>query len=164
MLLLLIGGQMGYFLGVSAEHRFIEGIGDGPLVPRGNEMVRFLQRNVRPGDTIALTDAGYLAYRLPLEVRVVDMVGLTDEHIAHRPVQLPGGLLGRGDAFGKWDIDYVLAQKPRFVQVNIVGQTPEGKWVTNFTGTTLLVNDPRFQRTYRPVDEPGISGLFVREP
>jgi hypothetical protein len=164
VLLLLIGGQMGYFLGVSAEHRFIEGIGGGPLVPRDNEMVRFLQRNVRPGDTIALTDAGYLAYRLPLEVRVVDMVGLTDEHIAHRPVQLPGGLLGRGDAFGKWDIDYVLAQRPRFVQVNIVAQTPEGKWVTNFTGTTLLVNDPRFQRTYRPVDEPGISGLFVREP
>lgn len=162
-LLLLIGGQVGYLLGSSAAHRFIEGVGSGPPVPEDSEVVRFLQQNVHPGDTIALTDAGYIAYRLPLEIRVVDMVGLTDEHIAHRPVQLPGGLLGRGDAFGKWDVDYVLAQQPRFVQVNLLSQTPEGEFLTNFTGTTLLVNDPRFREVYRLVSGPGISGIFVRE-
>ncbi len=111
---------------------------------------------------IALTDAGFIAYRLPLDVRVVDMVGLTDAHIAHQPVQLPGGLWGRGDAFGKWDVDYVLAQQPRFVQVNIVGVSRDGKLLTNFTGTTLLVNDFRFREIYQPVETSGISGLFIK--
>jgi hypothetical protein len=91
------------------------------------------------------------------------MVGLTDVYIAHQPVRLPGGLFGRGDAFGKWDVDYVLAQKPRFVQVNILGKTVEGEWLTNFTGTTLLINDRRFRRAYRLVTEPGVSGVFVRK-
>ncbi len=160
LLVLLIAGQCGYLLGSSLEQRFVKGIGAGPLVPQDSPVVTYLRQHVQSGDTIALTDAGFIAYRLPLDIRIVDMVGLTDAHIAQRPVQLPGGLWGRGDAFGKWDVDYVLAQQPRFIQVNIIGETPEGKWLTNFTGTTLLVNDPRFRQMYRPVA--GISGLFVR--
>ncbi len=162
LLLLLVIGQSGYLLGGSLEQRFVRGIGEGPLVPEDTPIVTYLRQHTQPGDTIALTDAGFIAYRLPLDVRIVDMVGLTDAHIAHRPVQLPGGLWGRGDAFGKWDVDYVLSQQPRFVQVNIIGETPDGRWLTNFTGTTLLVNDPRFRQWYRPVEAPGISGLFVR--
>ena len=144
------------------EQRFLNGIGNGPLIPQDSPAIVYLRQHVRPGETIAVIDAGLIAYRLPLEVRVVDMVGLTDAHIAHQPVQLPGGLWGRGDAFGKWDVDYILAQKPRFVQVNIIGETADGKWITNFTGTTLLVNDPRFRRMYRLVDAPGVSGIFAR--
>ena len=132
-------------------------------MPNGGARVAYLCRYVCPGDTIAVIDAGIIAYRLPLETRVVDMVGLTDVHIAHQPVRLLGGLFGRGDAFGKWDVDYVLAQKPRFVQVNILGKTVEGEWLTNFTGTTLLINDHRFQMAYRLVTEPEGTGVFVRE-
>lgn len=155
-------GQLGFLLGFSLEQRFVNGVGEGPVVPVDTPAVTYLRRHVRPTDTIAVIDAGLIAYRLPLEVRVIDMVGLTDAHIAHRPVQLLGGLMGRGDAFGKWDVDYVLAQNPAFVQVNIVGETPEGEWLTNFTGTTLLVNDPRFRRMYEQVEEPGVSGIFRR--
>ncbi len=159
----LILGQMGFLIGYSLEQRFVYSVGGGSLVPGDTPLVTYLCQQVHPSDTVALIDAGFIAYRLPLETRVVDMVGLTDEHVAHRPVQLPGGLWGRGDAFGKWDVDYVLAQNPRFVQVNIVGETPGGEWLTNFTGTTLLVNDPRFRRVYEWVDEPGVSGLFRRK-
>jgi len=163
LLVLLVGGQTGFSLAASLEQRFVEGIGNSPLVPDGGARVAYLCRYVRPGDTIAVIDAGIIAYRLPLETRVVDMVGLTDVHIAHQPVRLLGGLFGHGDAFGKWDVDYVLAQKPRFVQVNILGKTVEGEWLTNFTGTTLLINDRRFRRAYRLVTEPGVSGVFVRK-
>ncbi len=158
----LVIGQIGFLLGFSLEQRFVNGVGEGPVVPEDTPTVTYLRQHVRPTDTIAVIDAGFIAYRLPLETRVIDMVGLTDVHIAHRPVQLPGGLWGRGDAFGKWDVDYVLAQNPRFVQVNILEETPEGKWITNFTGTTLLVNDPRFRQMYERVEEPGVSGIFRR--
>lgn len=160
---ILILGQISFLFGRSLERRFVDGVGEGPLIPEDTPLITYLRQHVRPSDTVALTDAGLIAYRLPLETRVVDMVGLADEHIAHRPVHLPGGLWGRGDAFGKWDVDYVLAQKPRFVQVNIIRETPDGKWLTNFTGTTLLVNDPRFREIYEPVKGPAISGLFRRK-
>jgi arabinofuranosyltransferase len=158
----LLVGQAGYLLATSVEQRFIENVGAGPMIHPDPPRVRYLVRHARPGDTLAVIDAGLIGYRLPLVVRIVDMVGLTDNHIAHRPVTLPGGLFGRGDAFGKWDTDYVLAQRPRMVQVNLVQQLSDGSWATNFTGTTLLVNDPRFRETYRPVEAPGVSGIFIR--
>ncbi len=158
----LIIGQVGFLLGFSLEQRFVHGVGEGPLIPEDTPTVTYLRQHIGPTDTIAVVDAGFIAYRLPIETRVIDMVGLTDAHIAHRPVQLPGGLWGRGDAFGKWDVDYVLTQNPRFIQVNIVGKTPDGEWLTNFTGTTLLVNDPRFRRAYERVEAPGVSGIFRR--
>ena len=160
--LLLILGQAGYMLTISLEERFILGTGSGPSMPNGSTPVAYLRRHVCPSDTIAVAEAGLIAYQLPLETRIVDMVGLTDAHIAHRPMQLPGGLFGRGDGFGKWDVDYVLDQKPRFVQVNILGKAPDGTWLTNFTGTTLLVNDPRFQKMYEVVTEPEVVGIFAR--
>ncbi|MGQ9793440.1 MAG: hypothetical protein ACUVSF_07145 [Anaerolineae bacterium] len=160
---LMLAGQLLYLLASSAEARFVQGVGAGPLLPSNEGNVAYLAARVLPGDTIAVTDAGLIAYSLDLEVRVVDMVGLADGHIAHLPTRLPGGLWGRGDAFGKWDLDYVLAQQPRFVQVEVRGITPEGEYITNFTGTALLVNDPRFREAYHPVKAPGVAGLFVRK-
>lgn len=161
--IILIVGQVGYLWGYSLEQRLVNGVGGGPLIPEDTPIIAYIRQNVHPGGAIAVTDAGLISYRLPPEVRIVDMVGLTDAHIAHQPVHLPGGLLGRGDAFGKWDVDYVLRQQPRLVQVNIIGQTAEGEWLTNFTGTTLLVNDPRFRQRYRPVDETRLPGLFIQQ-
>ncbi|MFN8445972.1 MAG: hypothetical protein U0175_34595, partial [Caldilineaceae bacterium] len=100
-------------------------------------------------------------YRAPLTARIVDMVGLTDKHVAHLPAQFPGGLWGRGDAFGKWDVDYVLAQNPKYVQVRITQTSPDGSWQTNFTGTTQLVNDPRFRQAYQLVTETIDPSIFV---
>ena len=161
--LLVSLSQAGYLLVASLEARHLVGVGGGALVPGANAQAAYLSRQVEPSDTVAVTDAGMIGYRLPLETRVIDMVGLTDDHISHRPVHLPGGIFGRGDAYGKWDVDYVLKQRPRFIQVNLQGENAEGSWLTNFTGTTLLVNDLAFREAYRLVAEPGVSGIFVRE-
>lgn len=124
----------------------------------------FLREQMGPGDTIAVVDAGLIAYSLPLEVRVVDMVGLTDRHIANQPTQFPSGIFGSGDGFGKWDVGYVLAQEPDFVQMHLLEQRPDGTWRTDFTGTTLLVNDERFRRDYAylQTQRSGLSALFER--
>lgn len=152
--------QVVYLLGISAEMRYVDGIASGSLVPEGRGKVAFLLDHVESGDTIAVTDAGLVSYGLPLDVRIVDMVGLNDSHIAHQPVQLPGGLFGRHDAFGKWDVAYVLAQEPRFVQVNLLSPRGSEELFTNFTGTTLLVNDSQFRQSYAPVD--GAPGIYER--
>lgn len=159
----LVLGQLGYLLFGSLEYNFISGVRNAPLIPDGGLIAEALRRHVQPGDTIALVDAGIFAYLLPLDARAVDMVGLADEHIAHRPPQFPSGLFGRGDGFGKWDVDYVLAQQPKVVTVHLRGQTEDGVWQTDFTGTTLLLNDPRFQEQYELVSGGDIGGVFVRK-
>jgi hypothetical protein len=145
---------------------FVGGVGQiyAPL-PHNPPLVEHVRQNWRPEDVIAVSDAGEIAYALPLEARVVDMFGLADAHIAHLKPQFPSGLLGRGDAFGKWDVDYVLAQNPRFVQVHILGQKENGEFIAQHTAQRLLVNDPRFRARYRQVStEPALSGLFERIP
>lgn len=144
------------------DARFVHGVGR-PVAPQGRTMVDYLRERWRPGDVLAVTDAGGLSYALPLETRVVDMFGLTDAHIAHLEPQFPGGLLGRGDGFGKWDVDYVLAQDPRFIQVHVIAQAPDGTFIVDNTSNRLLVNDPRFKAHYRQVaDTPELRGLFER--
>jgi arabinofuranosyltransferase len=158
---LLVIAQAAYLGTFSLEQRFLEhlGTGNAPTAHRPN--LDYLQQHVKSGDTVAVIYAGF-AYDLPRDVYVLDMVGLNDEHIAHLPPQFPGGLLGRGDVFGKWDVEYVLAHTPRYVQAGSIWPAGGGRWQTSFTGTTLLINDPRFQHAYRPVGEPGAEGLFVR--
>jgi len=146
--------------------RWVQGVGAGPWVPPPTPQARYLRDHLESGEVVALTDAGHIAHFLPLDTRVVDMIGLTDAHIAHRPVQFPGGLLAGGNGFGRWDVDYVLAQKPAWVQVNIVeGDPGSGTARTNWTGTDLLLADPRFQARYEYVVEagdPGVRGIFRR--
>jgi len=145
---------------------FVGGVGQiyAPF-PYNPPLVEHIRQNWRPGDVIAVSDAGEIAYALPLEARVVDMFGLADAHIAHLKPQFPSGLLGRGDAFGKWDVDYVLAQNPRFIQAHVYGQEENGEFIAQHTAQRLLVNDPRFRARYRQVStEPALSGLFERIP
>lgn len=157
---LLIVGQCAYLLTGALEIRFVQGIGAGSLLEPPGSQITYLMQHVEPKGTIAVVDAGRIAYELPLSVRIVDMVGLTDGHIAHKPAQFPGGLWGRGDAFGKWDVEYVLAQKPQYIQTNVIN-VQNGQYETNFTGTTLLLIDPSFGAVYAPVGLPGTAGIFV---
>lgn len=144
------------------DARFVQGVGR-PAAPQGRTMVDYLRERWQPGDVVAVTDAGGLAYALPLQARVIDMFGLTDAHIAHLQPQFPSGLFGRGDGFGKWDVDYVLAQNPRFIQVHVIAQAPDGTFIVDNTSNRLLVNDPRFKARYRQVaDTPELQGLFER--
>jgi arabinofuranosyltransferase len=159
---LLVVGQTLFWTMDSLEQRFVNGIASASDTATEDPTITFLRERIVPTDTIAVDAAGVFAFSLPLSVRVVDVNGLTDEHIAHQPAQFPGGLFGRGDGFGKWDVDYVLRQNPRFVQLAVTGTRADGDYTTLNTGQTLLVNDPRFREKYQPVDRPGVGGLFER--
>jgi arabinofuranosyltransferase len=127
--------------------------------------IAYISHNWKEGDVIAAADAGAIAYVLPLEARIVDMIGLVDGHIAHLKPQFPSGLFGRGDGFGKWDIEYILNQNPRFIEIGALEKRENGEYFVENTGLRLLVNDPRFRARYRQVsDKPELSGLFERIP
>lgn len=144
------------------DARFVQGVGRAEAT-QGPTMVDYLREQWRPGDVLAVSDAGELAYVLPLEARVVDMFGLTDAHIAHLKPEFPSGLFGRGDGFGKWDVDYVLAQNPRFIQMHVIAKAADGTFIAAHTSNRLLMNDPRFKARYRQVaDTPELRGLFER--
>lgn len=63
--------------------------------------------------TLATGTIGIVKYRTG--VRVVDMLGLTDAHIARRPVPLPGVESAAGEVLRKYDIAYVLEQRPDLI-------------------------------------------------
>jgi arabinofuranosyltransferase len=120
----------------------------------------WLRANSQPGDSIALVDAGILAYETDLNV--IDMIGLNDAHIAHLPPH-PVNPLARGNGFAKWDTDYVLAQEPTFIEMHIsLEQWRNGVRKTDWIGTDELINDPRFLQNYEYVAELPTAGIFVR--
>lgn len=149
LILLLLVGQLLFLLMISLEQHVIDGQGLTTSNVRDDQQdLAYLRSHVDPNDTIAVVDAGIYAYALPLDVRVVDIVGLTNEHIAHLNPRFPHGLLGHGDAFGKWDTDYILAQKPKLIQITGLNLESDGTWRGNFTGADELINDPRFLSEY----------------
>jgi hypothetical protein len=105
-------------------------------------------KTLQPGDTIMVVEAGWLPYNVPLTVRVVDMIGLADNHIANQNASFPDGPFGHYNVFGKWDVDYYLAQNARFVSPSYLSTASDGHIQTGFIGATELVNDPRFQALY----------------
>lgn len=92
-----------------------------------------------PNDSIAAVGIGLIKYCT--NRRVIDLVGLTDTHIAHRSV--PG--MGRGRAgHEKYDAAYVLAQRPAFIFIPLSGMaTP-----LQVPATRALWADPDLERNY----------------
>ena len=163
LLAALLVGQITFLLMGSLVYRYLLEPGQFQGGGAPDAGIAYLQANVDPAsDVVAVVDAGGIAYMLPLETRVLDMVGLVDEQSLTCGPRFPGGLLGRGDGFGKWDVDYVLAQQPRFVQVHLIGKDGAGNWLSDYTGARLLVNDPRFRAAYQVVTAPGVRNLFER--
>ncbi len=73
------------------------------------EMGRWLRDNVPPDSAIAVIPAGAMPYESRLVT--IDMLGLNDEHIAHRDLTL--GKLGAGHE--KYDSQYVLDRQPDMI-------------------------------------------------
>ena len=156
---ILVAAQMLFLLMASMEQFLVEGEGRTiHTLKENNQQIDYLLAQVQPGDTVALTQAGKYAYYLPLDVRIVDMVGLNDAHISHLPPQFPNGLTGNGDVFGKWDAAYVLAQEPDIVEVMGAYQNEANVWSTAFTGTTVLLNNPQFEELFTRTE----FGFFER--
>jgi arabinofuranosyltransferase len=81
------------------------------------EMGRWLHDNVPQSTTIAVIPAGAIPYESGL--RTIDMLGLSDEHIAHR--DLPLGEFPAGHE--KYDSQYVLDQRPDIILLTDALQT-----------------------------------------
>jgi len=72
-----------------------------------------------PDFTIASIPIGAIGYYS--EARIIDMLGLTNKHIAKHGKKLMGM-----PGCERWDIEYVLAQKPHIIYVGVSTVLPDG--------------------------------------
>jgi hypothetical protein len=128
----------------------------------------FLGEEFPPSSWIATGNAGLIPYasRLP----TIDMIGLTDAHIAAREVETLGRSLA---GHGKGDGGYVLRRAPRvilFQQARFSSRPLDEEQVARrlfSLSERELWNDERFHRRYRLVSTrlPGFYfNYFVRRP
>lgn len=79
-----------------------------------NASCQYLTRHTEPDDAIASIGVGILKFCTGR--RVIDMLGLTDEHISrHRVASLGRGLAGHE----RYDSEYVLAQLPKYIAIPV---------------------------------------------
>ena len=146
------------FPGEAHGYRFF----DPYFVDRQRIAAEWLEANAPPGALIASTPAGSIAYHSSHPV--IDMLGLTDEHIAHAQ----GGEMGHGRAgHEKGDGAYVLSRKPEYILLGNVAVL--ARPLSEEEMPTKLVQrseeeiwaSPEFHRDYERVAvEVGSEGLF----
>ena len=96
-------------------------------------LATWLRENTPPGASVALMDIGMVGYYSHL--RIIDLTGLTEEHIAHAP-----------GAFQEkvYDPTYVLDQEPAYV----VLVSTDGDLVPDFPIDLQIYKSPLFQTNY----------------
>ena len=136
--------------GLAGERLPVAQIQEGRMTQVSRKVADFLRSKGQPTDLVAVNHAGALPYYS--QMPTLDMTGLNDHHIAHRAV---------GALHGKFDPDYVLANKPRFVVLNSnvkpdsPQRLPNGEPVQWFyypgywAGETALWKHPEFLKRYR---------------
>ncbi len=128
---------------------------------------RWLHDNVPDDTLVAVVPAGSIPYESQLPT--IDMLGLNDEHIAHRNLDLRGVIIGHE----KYDSEYVLDRAPDIIIINdhLTGRP----WrLTDYdvlrNQVILAIPDmlasPRLTQEYEPrnveVDDGRWFNLFVR--
>ncbi len=108
---------------------------------RGAVVGKWLKDNASPDAVIATNTAGTIPYYS--ELRTIDMLGLNDEHIAHRDVPDMGR---RHAGHEKGDGRYVLDRKPDYIQLGSASGSPKPY---SFRGDQELYSNPAFQEAYR---------------
>ncbi|MBZ0267321.1 hypothetical protein K8I85_04150 [bacterium] len=105
---------------------------------RARDLGLWLRDHAPPGAVLAVNAAGQVPFysRLP----VIDMLGLNDEHIAHRPVPMGSGAIGHE----KTDADYILSRKPTWIQFG----GGRGRSLPLFVSDAALFRHPEFGRWY----------------
>jgi len=105
----------------------------------GAEVGRWLREHAAPEAVVATNTAGTVPYYARL--RAIDMLGLTDETIAHRHIPTLGsGIAGHE----KGDGSYVLSREPDYILLG--SATGSGK--PRRLGDHEIVADPRLQAHY----------------
>lgn len=139
VLLFLIAGSLSSVWQASQrQYTHLHDIADS--VELTNQIGRQMATLVKPGDTIALIDAGAIPFYT--DAPIIDMVGLNDNHIAH----LPGGFLN------KYDNEYVLAHQPTFIHMHVVPYANTWK-PTDFIGSAKLYYSAEFHTNYAQIPE-----------
>jgi hypothetical protein len=107
----------------------------------GKEVGLWLKENVPPNSVIATNTAGSIPYFSKL--KTIDMLGMNDEHIAHR--KIPS--LGKGWAgHEKGDGAYVLSIRPDYIQLGSkLGSKHPSK---RFLSDNEIYKSPMFLRMY----------------
>ena len=112
----------------------------------------WLNQHAEPGDVIAVVDAGAIPYYTGLST--IDMAGLNNYHIARQPVAVAGF---------KFDVDYVLAQRPQYIQIHTTPSgSGKGRLVEDFIGALYLYYNPEFARWYDEVTEVSWTQVYQR--
>jgi len=122
--------------------------GGGPHPPRTNAMTlsarmreaQELRAHCQPGETIAASAIGVVGYYTNL--RIVDMLGLVDVHIAHRKMPGVGRFLPGHE---KFDSKYVLSRKPAYI---LMAPPVSAKWSALPAERNMWAN-PEFHRDYQ---------------
>ena len=94
-------------------------------------MGRWFDEYSPPGSSIVARDIGALSYFS--KRRIIDLVGLTDRHIART-----SGFYGRASI----DLDYVYSKEPDFIVID--GASPDWRTPEPTRTTDRLYRDPRF--------------------
>ncbi len=109
------------------------------VAERGKETGLWLRDNVPSNSLLATNTAGSVAYYSRL--RIIDMLGLNDEHIAHREIKT----LGKGFAgHEKGDGKYVLSRKPDYIMFG----SATGNKVPRFVSDKEMAVEVEFKENY----------------
>lgn len=95
---------------------------DNYFVDRQAAAARWLETNAPPGALVAATPAGAIGYYMHL--RVIDMLGLTDSHIAQSPEAFRTAVGSGRAGHEKGDGKYVLSRSPEFILIGNVAVLP----------------------------------------
>ena len=132
------------FIGVSREFSLVSGKRTSARDHEGfsNEVMMATER-IRsiepPVELLATIGIGRVGYYLP-EVAILDLVGLTDRHIAKSPNRVEGALLLPGHH--RTDADYVLDRRPDAIAL------PRSGAAILFPCVLELKRNPRLDREY----------------
>ncbi len=119
----------------------------------GKRVGLWFRQNTSEDAVIATNTAGTIPYYS--QRRIIDMLGATDAHIAHR--RMPDMGLG-WPGHEKYDGSYVLLREPDYIQLG----SSLGSLAPFFPSDSELWQMPAFRRNYRPVlHELDSASVFV---
>ena len=149
LLLLLATGSYANFRAVMLPERLSGFYGLRLDHSRHFTIARWISRELREPGLLALGEAGLIPYYTKRPV--LDLLGLMDAHLARLP----------GEMHRKFDANYVLARRPRFVLL-FVTRDRDGSLRSDQLYAEVLLADARFLRDYSPMHDFGHAILYAR--
>ncbi|MFP4502205.1 MAG: hypothetical protein ACLFTT_14485 [Candidatus Hydrogenedentota bacterium] len=140
------------------SHRDMRRASAGNVSRKGEIVGQWLAEHAPERALLATNTAGSIPFFSGL--RTIDMLGLCDEHIAHRDLTFGR----RTPGHGKGDGAYVLSRKPDYIQFGSASGTEKPK----FRGDAEIYTHPQFKQNYvlkkYRMPSRGTLRLYVRKP